>query len=68
MCNQEISIDDLQAAYSVRAIVEEFKKMRDEFENEREVNLSQLPIQYLSHQDTLEQNTPRSSCKVSLFY
>lgn len=65
LCNQEMVVEDLHHAYSVQAIVKEFKKMRDQFEQERDVNLSQLPIQYLSHQDTLDQNTPRSSCKLS---
>lgn len=64
LCNHEATIEDLNAAYSVQAIVEEFKKMREEFEKDNDLNLSQVPIQYLSHQDTLEQDTPRSSCKV----
>lgn len=64
LCNQEITIEELNTAYSVQAIIEEFKKMREAFEKDHDLNLSQVPIQYLSHQDTLEQDTPRSSCKV----
>lgn len=63
LCNHEVDAEELNAAFSVQAIVEEFKKMREEFEKENDLNLSQIPIQYLSHQDTVEQDTPRSSCK-----
>ncbi|KAG2206500.1 hypothetical protein INT47_008517 [Mucor saturninus] len=61
LCNHEIDAEDLNPSFSVQAIVEEFKKMREEFEKEHDLNLSQVPIQYLSHQDTVEQDTPRNT-------
>jgi predicted amidophosphoribosyltransferase len=59
LCNAQFTHDQLNTAFNVQAIANEFKKMRHEFEEQYNVNLSQVPIHNLSHEDSLEQIAPR---------
>jgi hypothetical protein len=42
LCKKEITKDHLNTAFSVQAIVKEFLKMREDFEKENEMDLSQV--------------------------
>lgn len=63
LCNQEMGVDDLHIVYSVQEIVEEFTKMKEEYEIKNEVILSQAPIEHLSNEDMLEHTLPLTSSK-----
>lgn len=66
-CDAKISIEKLHIAYSVQEIVKEFIKMRDHYQSENDVILSQAPIALLAPEDALEQTLSHSSRKCKRF-
>jgi predicted amidophosphoribosyltransferase len=61
LCNYETNIDKLHIAYSIQEIVEEYEKMKEQYQSENDVVLSQAPIEHLSNQDLVEQSLSRTS-------
>lgn len=61
LCNKAIHTDHLRPAFDIQEIVKEFLIMRDDFEQQNEMNLSQVPVtRFLSHGDSLEEeSSPR---------
>lgn len=54
-CSAEIRVEDLHIADSVREIMEEFRNMRDHYQQANNVILSQAPIAPLTYEDEPEE-------------